>query len=216
MNSHSIVVNREALTENFVPEGIVGREGETRQIRHCLYPATQRRKPLHVWIHGGSGAGKTALARFMLSELKRKQGIEGAYVCCWQHHTLYKVVDALIEQLRILRAEQQDTAVMLGVENLSTWAHELVHAADHRLTNLKGAKWHKEIVAELGGAVLLECLGMEHDADLGGAFRYIQRHAEDAKMDTVRACVEVLDRVCNCVSLILDTAEDLQLKSAVV
>ena len=49
-------------------------------------------------------------------------------------------------------------AVMLGVENLSTRAHELVHAADHRVTNLKGDKWHKEVVAELGGAVLLECL----------------------------------------------------------
>ena len=101
-------------------------------------------------------------------------------------------------------------AVMLGVENLATWSHELVHAADHRLTSLKGAKWHKEIVAELGGAVLLECLGMSHDADLGGAFGYIQRYAEEAEKDVVRACIEVLDRVCNCVKLILDTAEQHQ------
>ena len=98
-------------------------------------------------------------------------------------------------------------AIMLGVENLSTFCHELVHAADHRLTNLKGEKWHKEIVAELGGAILLECLGMSHDADLGGAFSYIEQYARDAKVDTVRACIQVLDRVCNCVKLILDTAE---------
>ena len=104
-------------------------------------------------------------------------------------------------------ASNGNQAVMLGVENLSTWAHELVHAADHRLTNLKGEKWHKEIVAELGGAVLLECLGMTHDADLGGAFSYIEQYARDAKVDTVRACIQVLDRVCNCVKLILDTAE---------
>ncbi len=98
-------------------------------------------------------------------------------------------------------------AVMLGVENLSTWAHEMVHAADHRLTNLKGDKWHREIVAELGGAVLLECLGMSQDADLGGAFSYIEQYARDSGMDTVRACIQVLDRVCECVKLILDTAE---------
>ncbi len=104
-------------------------------------------------------------------------------------------------------ASNGNQAVMLGVENLSTWAHELVHAADHRVTNLKGEKWHKEIVAELGGAILLECLGMSHDADLGGAFEYIERYARDAKVDTVRACIQVLDRVCNCVKLILDTAE---------
>ena len=104
-------------------------------------------------------------------------------------------------------ASNGNQAVMLGVENLSTWAHELVHAADHRITNLKGDKWHKEIVAELGGAILLECLGMSHDADLGGAFSYIEQYARDAKVDTVRACIQVLDRACNCVKLILDTAE---------
>ncbi len=104
-------------------------------------------------------------------------------------------------------AASGNQAVMLGVENLSTWAHELVHAADHRVTNLKGEKWHKEIVAELGGAILLECLGMTYDADLGGAFDYIERYAEEARKDTVKACIDVLDRVCNCVKLILDTAD---------
>lgn len=101
----------------------------------------------------------------------------------------------------------QSQAVMLGVENLSTWAHEMVHAADHRLTGLKGEKWHREIVAELGGAILLECLGMSQDADLGGAFSYIEQYAREAKVDIVPACIQVLDRVCECVKLILDTAE---------
>jgi len=107
-------------------------------------------------------------------------------------------------------ANSGSQAVMLGVENLATWTHELVHAADHRVTNLKGEKWHKEIVAELGGAVLLECLGMHHDADVGGAFRYIEAYAKDARIDTVHACIRLLDRVCNCVKLILDTAKSQQ------
>lgn len=98
-------------------------------------------------------------------------------------------------------------AIMLGVENLSTFTHELVHAADHRIAGLREAQWHKEIVAELGGAILLECLGKSHDADLGGAFQYIERHAQEAKKDTVGACIEVLNRTCECVKLILDTAE---------
>lgn len=103
-------------------------------------------------------------------------------------------------------------AVMLGVENLSTWAHEMVHAADHRLMShaLRTDRANREIVAELGGAILLTCLGMEHDADLGGAYGYIQRYAEESKKDVVRACIEVLDRTCNSVKLILDTAESLQ------
>jgi len=112
----------------------------------------------------------------------------------------------------------QAQAVMLGVENLSTWSHEMIHAADHRLADAqqKADRAHREIVAELGGAVLLECLSMSHDADLGGAYTYIQRYAKETKRDPVRASIEVLDRVCNCVKLILDTAETLQQQQVVV
>jgi hypothetical protein len=97
-------------------------------------------------------------------------------------------------------------AIMLGVKNLSTWTHELVHAADSRVTGLKDAKWCKEVVAELGGAVLLECLGMHHEADVGGAYEYITAYTADAKKEVISACVEVLGRVCECVKLILETA----------
>jgi antirestriction protein ArdC len=108
-------------------------------------------------------------------------------------------------------------AVMLGVENLSTWAHEMVHAADHRLPGGdRSDRAHKEIVAELGGAVLLECLGMSQDADLGGAYQYIQRYADEAKKDVIRVCIELLDRVCNCVKLILEIAEKFQEEAALV
>lgn len=101
-------------------------------------------------------------------------------------------------------------AIMLGVENLSTWAHELVHAADNRVTQLKGDKRCKEVVAELGGAVLLTCIGESHEADLGGAYQYIEAYATEAKMDTARACIEVINRVCACVDLILRSAESLE------
>lgn len=101
-------------------------------------------------------------------------------------------------------------AIMLGVENLSTWAHELVHAADNKLNNLSGSKSNREIVAELGGAILLECLGQNIDSDLGGAYDYVKSYAALEKINVVQACVKTLDRTCNCVKLILETAETLQ------
>ncbi len=72
-------------------------------------------------------------------------------------------------------------AIAVGVENLSTWCHEMIHAADCRLGNLteKGQHWKSETVAELGGAVLLKVLGYDLDADLGGCWRYIEQYAED-------------------------------------
>lgn len=105
-------------------------------------------------------------------------------------------------------------AILLGTENLATWAHELVHAADERLTKFAGPPAVLEIVAELGSAILLETLGHSHDADLGGAHDYIARYAEKEKKSPVQACSDVLDRACNCVALILDTAESLQQQPA--
>jgi len=104
-------------------------------------------------------------------------------------------------------------AIMLGVENLSTFAHELCHAADERLHTLKDKTPMLEIVAELGGAILLECIGEHTESDLGGAYQYIERYAEQMGKPPVRSCIDMLDRVCNIVSLILDEAERLKIKN---
>jgi hypothetical protein len=105
-------------------------------------------------------------------------------------------------------------AIMLGVENVETWLHELVHAADYRLANRNGEsakRWYKELVAELGSAVLLEVLKRKQEVNLGGAYAYIKGYAESAKKSAVSGCITVLDRTCAAVSLILDTAETLQM-----
>ena len=105
-----------------------------------------------------------------------------------------------------------DDCIGLGVKNLSTWAHELVHAADDRLGTLTrkgGQQLDNETVAEFGGAVLLECLGYETESDRGGALEYINRHAKEHKRSLISVCSELLDRTCACVEFILDTAEEL-------
>jgi hypothetical protein len=103
------------------------------------------------------------------------------------------------------------TGIALGVKNLSTWAHELLHAADDRLDNLveQGQHWRSEIVAELGGAVLLRLLGLEEESDLGGCWEYVKRYADEAGVEVAESCGRVLDRLCAAVALALDTAEQL-------
>ena len=113
---------------------------------------------------------------------------------------------------RALGKYRHGTGIALGVENPSTWAHELCHAADDRLGNLKerGQHWRSETVAELGGAVLLEVLGYETEADRGGCWEYVQAYATDAGIEPVTACQRVLKGTCEAVALILDAAEALQ------
>lgn len=99
--------------------------------------------------------------------------------------------------------------IALGVENLATWCHELVHAADHRngtLTKKPGQQPDNEIVAELGGAVLLTMLGEKHEADLGGAWDYVKRYADGDPAKTVHCCIQLVKRTCECVALIMDAS----------
>lgn len=101
-------------------------------------------------------------------------------------------------------------AIMLGDERLTTWLHELVHAAEGRLGVLRdGEKWQREVVAEFGSAILMEILGVESDRDLGGAYEYIAMYAGQTKMPVVRACIQVLERTCNATQLILNEAQGL-------
>ena len=100
----------------------------------------------------------------------------------------------------------------LGVENLATWCHELVHAADDKNGQLKerGQHWRAETVAELGGAVLLNVLGCDHEADLGGCWAYIESYSAKEQIEPVEACGHLLERTCCAVSLILDSAQALR------
>jgi len=108
-------------------------------------------------------------------------------------------------------------SIALGVENLSTWAHELLHAADDRLGKLveRGQHWRSETVAELGGAILLEMLGQPESADRGGCWSYLSAYARDSGLEPITACQRVLKRTCDAVALILDSAEALRAERSV-
>jgi hypothetical protein len=99
----------------------------------------------------------------------------------------------------------------LGVQNLATWSHELTHAADARnIGGLKpGQRVDQEVVAELGAAILLTLLGRPVDADLGGCWAYVEAYASKTGKSTVDVCLELLNRTCKAVDLILTTAEEI-------
>jgi len=98
--------------------------------------------------------------------------------------------------------------IALGAENLRVWAHELMHAADHRAGSLTETPqhWRSEAVAELGSATLLELIGRPEESDTGAAYEYIKHYAEKNKKQLISVCNEVLNRVAACIDLILETA----------
>ncbi len=116
------------------------------------------------------------------------------------------------EGSRYLGYYRHGAGIALGVENLATWAHELVHAADSQagtITKLPGQQPDNEVVAELGAAILLEILGYRVESDRGGCWDYLKTYAEKAKLEPMTACYRLLNRTCNAVALILDTGEEI-------
>jgi len=116
------------------------------------------------------------------------------------------------EGSRYLGYYRHGQGVALGVKNAATWAHELCHAADDRngtMTKAHGQQLDNEVVAELGGAVLLTILGDTTGADYGGCWEYIQRYASKHNVQTISVCEKLLKRTCEAVALILDTADEL-------
>jgi len=97
----------------------------------------------------------------------------------------------------------------LATKNLVVWAHELVHAVDHRLGTYTGRGMASEVVAQLGASILLECLGHPDKSDPGGTYRYIEGYCKENDRKVLPVCTELLERTCRCVSHLLEEAERL-------
>lgn len=107
-----------------------------------------------------------------------------------------------------------DMRLMLGVKNISTWLHELVHAAEKKLgrltaENYRAQKLEAEIVAEMGATVLAYCLGLDDVADKGGCWEYIKSWCDVYKKEPGEAAYRLIDRTCEAVSYILEANEAL-------
>jgi|TARA_R110000824_G_scaffold350206_2_gene537138 antirestriction protein ArdC len=106
-------------------------------------------------------------------------------------------------------------AIMLGVKNISTWLHELVHAAESKLgflttENYKEQKLECEIVAELGGCVLAHTLGLHTEADNGGCWNYIKSWSKQYNKDAGEAAYKLINRTCQAVDYILKANEEIK------
>jgi len=113
-NGHaSIILEHDILRGSYIPTRLYGRESQAEQILCCLSPATRKQKPIHTWLYGEPGTGKTATAISVLRLLEEKHRLRSAIINCWEKHTFHQVLDAMISELRILGAEWNRTSFKL-------------------------------------------------------------------------------------------------------
>jgi len=104
--SPSVITDPEVLHEAHVPRSVLGRETLLREAERVLGVCARRHKPVHCWVHGEPGTGKTAAARWLVRKLRMEQGVAGLYVNCWEYPSYFAVLDRIVRELRILGAER--------------------------------------------------------------------------------------------------------------
>jgi len=112
-DNNPIVTDENLFSESYVPGALPGREGQADELWGCLCPVLEGRRPIHTWLYGKPGTGKTATVLHVLRKLGATAASRSLTVNCWEHNTLFEVVDDAVSQLRILRAEEHRTTAKL-------------------------------------------------------------------------------------------------------
>ena len=126
----SIIIDDEILRDRYIPEKIKAREDQIEQIQCCLSPVINRQKPIHLWLYGKPGTGKTTTAVHAIRWLEEKSNINSIIINCWEKRSFYEILDEIISQLRILRAEQHRTSLKLEKIRLFLKGHPFVVMLD--------------------------------------------------------------------------------------
>jgi len=111
----TILADVDVLDEEFLLEDTEVRDEQVKELWFCLSPAEKSKSPLNCWLYGEPGTGKTAIAKFVLSQVQSVANIKGVYVNCWEKNTLYGVLDRIITELRILGPERPATSQKLDI-----------------------------------------------------------------------------------------------------
>jgi cell division control protein 6 len=98
--------DRDALTEDYTPETLVGRDHELEEFHAALQPVINDENPSNIFLYGKSGVGKTAATRYLLRQLQEDvETVPGVNVTvvevnCDGLNTSYQTATEIINQLR--------------------------------------------------------------------------------------------------------------------
>jgi cell division control protein 6 len=107
--------NRDALTKQYTPDELVGRDEELTELHAALQPVVNGENPSNIFIYGKSGVGKTAAIRFLLERLERDVSdipdiqLTTIDVNCDGLNTSYQTAVELVNRMREPGAEMSTT-----------------------------------------------------------------------------------------------------------
>jgi cell division control protein 6 len=93
----SIFRNKTVFAMDYVPDRILHRDSQTRQIAEILSDMNRNTRPRNILCLGSFGTGKTAVIRRFCRGLT--EGVKFAYVNCAEHDTQSRIIRETLRQL---------------------------------------------------------------------------------------------------------------------
>ena len=92
--------NELALSGDFLPDSLPGREGELNEMVFALQPAFEGRKARNLFLFGPPGTGKTSCVKKVFSGLNEEsQRTKAVFINCWQNPTRNSVLARIAESI---------------------------------------------------------------------------------------------------------------------
>ncbi|MCS7097221.1 MAG: ORC1-type DNA replication protein [Candidatus Methanomethylicia archaeon] len=100
-----IFENRDLLRPDYIPDELPHRENQILAIAKILAPILQNQRPSNMFLYGLTGTGKTAVAKYVLENIKNRKEVSGkiliAYINCRYEDTDYRILAMLNETIGI-------------------------------------------------------------------------------------------------------------------
>jgi len=106
LRDSSLLMNREVLRPDYVPENLPHRDEQIQRLGWTLAPVLQSVRCSNIFVYGKPGTGKTAVTHFVLGHLIRKSDevhvpVKACYVNCRLVGTDYRVLSSLCDAVHI-------------------------------------------------------------------------------------------------------------------
>lgn len=108
--SFSSVLESDPFDEAFIPERLIGREGQVKEIARCLLPIKSGKPSRNLFIHGPPGVGKTSVCRSILETHFPKNSV---YINCWSKRSFHKIMEEMLLQLGIIVHGKESTSELV-------------------------------------------------------------------------------------------------------
>ena len=100
-----LVANPEAFVG--IPSRPILRERQLEEVRNCFSGGLTTVHPIHAWVYGSPGTGKTLCVRYVLEQEAGSAGWLPVFVNCREKFTFLSIVEGILDKVKPLRSPQR-------------------------------------------------------------------------------------------------------------